>query len=222
MKKISVFIICLCCIFLPLGACKSAFTLTPFVTELRCNLYEGRSETHALRCAFGYTSRKQAKSNEDDKVYGLTFKLLDQETSNAEYSVGINYDGQEKKAVFSLNPVTHSQIAFIELDQNFALNEFSVTLFSAGERQEILLQTIVPTDTITYERALSSLYENQTSLIDEYKNQDGEFSASIAQRIIVKDGKAYWYVGISEQVDKTKALLIDGVTGEVLAIREVL
>ena len=41
-------------------------------------------------------------------------------------------------------------------------------------------------------------------------------------RIIVKDGKAYWYAGLSDGKDFLKALLIDGVSGEILATRTVL
>ena len=40
-------------------------------------------------------------------------------------------------------------------------------------------------------------------------------------RIIVKKEKPYWYIGLINQDGTTKALLVDGFSGEVLAIRKI-
>ena len=47
----------------------------------------------------------------------------------------------------------------------------------------------------------------------------GEIFTSV--KVIVKDDKPYWYVGIASGGGNLKALLIDGFSGEVLAIREI-
>ena len=40
-------------------------------------------------------------------------------------------------------------------------------------------------------------------------------------RVIVKDQLPYWYVGFASGNEQLKALLVDGINGEVLAIREI-
>ena len=49
---------------------------------------------------------------------------------------------------------------------------------------------------------------------------NGAFGAEITLRVFVNNEKPYWYVGLVRGEHKVVALLIDGVTGDVLAIRE--
>ncbi len=224
MKKFSVILFSVCLLFTLacVGGCSKTFSLKPFVNELRSDIYEGQSENYNIRVAFGFNKHKKERADGSDKIYGLTFKLLDKETDSAEYSVSVEYDGQTKKTIFSFNPVSHSLVAFIELDENFNQKQFDATIYNAGQNEKVTLTSVLPANTITYESALNHLYEQQTALIDSYKNQDGEFSAQLQLRVIVKDQKSFWYVGITESMEHTKALLVDGITGEVLSIREIL
>ena len=66
------------------------------------------------------------------------------------------------------------------------------------------------------------LSSEQGALIETYKNENGEFSGEISERIIVKNEKPYWYVGLLNGKGGTKALLIDGLNGEILAVREII
>ena len=52
-------------------------------------------------------------------------------------------------------------------------------------------------------------------------DQDGNFNAELYMRVIVKDQLPYWYVGFASGNEQLKALLVDGINGEVLAIREI-
>ena len=83
------------------------------------------------------------------------------------------------------------------------------------------MKSVVPTNTISYEKALDNLYNNQSHLINAYTDKDGNFNAEIYMRVVVKNDKSFWYIGIANGNNNLKALLIDAVTGEVKAIREI-
>ena len=88
--------------------------------------------------------------------------------------------------------------------------------------EEVRLRSVVPPTAITCDKALEILSSEQGALIETYKNENGEFSGEISERIIVKNEKPYWYVGLLNGKGGTKALLIDGLNGEILAVREII
>ena len=78
----------------------------------------------------------------------------------------------------------------------------------------------MPENAISYKKALESFESKQPALIQNY-TVNGTFIGEIAMRIIVKDGAPYWYLGLIDSNGKTKALLIDGTNGNILAIKDV-
>ena len=119
-----------------------------------------------------------------------------------------------------MDPVKDIVSAMVEIE-NFNLKEFIVTISFGGERHEILLKSIVPENTISYLTALDHLYNKQSDLIKAFSDENKNFNAEIHIRIVVKNEKPYWYVGIASGNERLKAMLIDGFSGELLAVREV-
>ena len=105
--------------------------------------------------------------------------------------------------------------------ENFSEKEFTVTVFGNGKSEAVTLTSILPKNTISYQKALDCLYDEQKELIEFYQDKNGSFNAEINVRILVKNDKPYYYVGIASGNEKLKALLIDGISGKVLAIREI-
>jgi len=222
MKKFTVFLLpMLFCLFLFSG-CEQNKTLDQNVSELKCDVFMGESENYALKASYGF---KEIQSSLDDqannKIYALTFRLLNVQTDDVSYSVLVNYNGTDYKSEFKLNPVSHSVTANVEIE-NFNLKEFNASIFCASKKETVKMQSILPEGTITYSEALNYLQQNQADLLNNYTDEDGNFAGKIHTRVLVKDDKPYWYVGLISKDDNLKALLIDGFTGEVLAIREVL
>ena len=92
---------------------------------------------------------------------------------------------------------------------------------SAGVTETVTMTSIIPDKTISYSTALNHLVQKQQSLVAHYTTDDGVFTAEIYARILVNDGAPYWYIGIASGNNNLKALLVDGITGEILAIREI-
>ncbi len=212
---------CLCFCTLIFMGCKSQNPLISSVSELRSDIFSGSNENFTLKAQYGF---KETPYHNDGKVssrvYLLTFKLVDKEIDDISYSITLDYNSSSYSANFKLNPVSSKVIAQMEID-NFNLKEFTVNLCYGNNTEQILMKSVVPTNTISYEKALDNLYNNQSHLINAYTDKDGNFNAEIYMRVVVKKDKSFWYIGIANGNNNLKALLIDGVTGEVKAIREI-
>lgn len=201
--------------------CKPTNPLYDHVSELRSNIFQGSNDDYVIRAAYGYREKPYSNDGEKhDHEYKLMFKLIDKETDDVTYTVSLTYQGQEYKSDFSLNPVKHDLVAEISID-NFCLKEFEINISTASTTKTFKLKSILPENTISYTTALDYLYKNQRAMIDALTDENGNFNAEIFERITVKNGKPYWYIGIATGHGNLKALLIDGFTGETLAIREI-
>lgn len=225
MKKFICFfvstLIILGCLFC-FTSCSKTTQLENNLCELRSDIFTGKLDDISINACYGFRETPFGVDNKiNQRVYALQFKLLNLETTDTTYSIKLNFLEKEYSAQFKLHPVTHSLTAFIEIE-NFNSKEFSVLLCCGDDQREITLSSIVPKNTLSYTQALESLQSNCPDLIKSFKDENGTFLAEVFMRIIVKNDKAYWYVGLAKNKDYLKALLIDGATGEVLAIREVL
>lgn len=206
---------------LSLGGCEKNDLLSSSVSELRRDIFYGESQNYSVKASYGFREKPYVN---DGKVgaleNALVFKLLNKETDEATYTVVLELDGKTYSADFSRNPMLDSVTATLIVDE-FSLKTFTVTVKSAAESEKVTLTSLLPENTIGYEDALSALESEQSELIKSYTDADGNFTAEIYMRVIVKDEKPYYYVGFASGNDKLKALLVDGVTGKTLAIREI-
>ena len=145
---------------------------------------------------------------------------MGKETDAATYTLSFNCDGETYDATFKLNPVKNSLTASIEI-ADFTEKEFTVTVRSSSSSEQVTLKSTLPNGPLSFSDALLHLQKDQEKLISHYFDQDGNFNAELYMRVIVKDELPYWYVGFASGNEQLKALLVDGINGEVLAIREI-
>jgi hypothetical protein len=78
----------------------------------------------------------------------------------------------------------------------------------------------LPENTLTLNEVLLKVEKSQEVLINSYYS-DANFNAEIYARVLVKNDRPFYYIALAN--GKTlKAFLVDGLTAEVLAIREVI
>ncbi len=215
--------ITLFCALLPLisSGCQRPNPLIEKVSELRSNVYRGECQYFTLRATYGFKETPYVSDgNLGEKVYSLEFKIEGHTSINVQTIVILERNGNEYRQEFKLDPVTHSVKAKIEIE-DFSEKTFTVTVLYGSTTSTIELRSIVPENAIDYKTALESLYNEQSSLISKYLDDDKNFIGEITARILVKDNHPYWYVGLTSSSGELKALLIDGITKEVLAIREI-
>ena len=225
MKKVRFFALFLCLIssipFVVFSGCSKTNPLYDYVSELRLNLYQGSCEDFTLKAGYGFRENPYHNDGEvSKKVYQLTFRLLNKDIDDITYTLKLNFNSQTYSGTFALDPISNAVTTKIEVE-NFNLNEFTVTLSYGGTEKEIIMTSLLPQGTITYQTALDKLHRNETALINAFTDQNGKFTAEIYMRIIVKEQKPYWYIGFANGNDRLKAMLMDGFTGELLAVREV-
>ncbi len=221
LKLYTILFLLFSCLLFTLFGCKKSMDLSPFVSELKTQIYSSESEEFKLTASYGF---KEKHYNSDGKiserVYVLAFRLLDKQSDNVSYSLLFDYNGVNYKTNFKLNPVSHVLLAVIEIE-NFNEKEFTVTLAFSSKSVNLAMKSCVPDQTITYQNALSILQKNQPELIKLYLNENNIFCGEIILRILIKESHSYWYVGLCDKDGNLKALLLDGFTGEVLAIRQI-
>ena len=217
MKKFAVYFVMVCCLSLLFSSCKKQEFLDEYVEELRSNCFVNIDGDISLKANYGFS--KSDKANPDLKVYTLTFMLLDPVQENITYSITLNHNDKEYVENFKLNPIKHNLCATFNID-GFSKNEFSIILSFGSENRTIKMQSSLPKDTLSPSNALKILQKQQSQLLSSYYDQNGNFSATIILRVLIKDQKPYWYVGLKKQ-DSLKALLIDGINGNLLAVRDV-
>jgi hypothetical protein len=209
------------CFPLVFSACAKQNVLLNSISQLRCNLYQGETENFKLKAGYGFTEQPFVNDGKVGRTINqLTFKLVDKETEQATYSLSFDFNGISYNGDFKLSPITDTLTCTIEID-NFYEKEFTVKLSFGGQNEDITLKSIIPENTISYNTALDYLASSQNTIISHYINQDGIFNAEIYLRVLVKDGKPFWYVGIASGGDNLKAFLIDGISGEILAVRDI-
>ena len=222
MKKLPLIFAVIFSVILTFCGCKEQNSLDKYVSELRSDYFISQNSQFNLKGGYGFIEAHRENDGEvDKKIHLLSLRLLGVEDQNVTYHASLDYQDKEYKATFKLNPVTHAMTAVMEIE-NFTLKEFTVKITSASDSHEITMRSALPDRTIDYHTALKILNEKQSELIKSYFDQNGNFLAEICARVIVKDQKPYWYIGLSDKSGNLKALLIDGLSGEVLAVREVL
>lgn len=209
MKKFCLFVLCLLTPFLV--ACENTPNYLENVVELRTNLFEGESASYKIRASYGRVN----------DIYKLAFRLIDNYNNDITYTLSFTHQEKDYNLTFLINPIKHALTAETEIE-NFDDNSFTVKIKVGSDVEEVSLRSIVPENTISAIDALLSVKQNQSALWDNYLDNNGNFTAEIIERIIVKNGKPFWYVGFINSDKTLKALLVDGFTGEILAMRNVI
>ena len=215
--KLPIFILCF--LLMLFSGCKSEPTLDKYVSELRSNCYQSVDSDLNVTASYGYVEKlPNLDGKTTQRIYALVLRLKDISNENVTYHVALTFNGKEYKNTFRLNPVTHTLSTIIPVD-NFNVSEFNLNISYSSTNQLIKMKSTLPKGTISYSKALLYLQKHQSALVNTYY-LNGEFNAEICLRVLVKDNHPYWYVGLSN-AESTKALLIDGLSGEVLAVRDI-
>lgn len=215
-KFLLIFILPTLMAFSCLFGCNKALDLMPYVTELKSDIFTSQNSSYNLKANYGY------KTYNGTKIYNLTFIFMDNNNilANVTYSISLDYNGVTYKKSFTYSPVSHNFVAKLEVP-NFIEKEFNVSLLFSSENINITMKSCLPENTISPSTALKNLVEKQPSLIKTYLTDTNIFLGEITLRVLVKDEKPYWYIGLFDEQGNLKALLIDGFTGDLLAIREI-
>ena len=200
-----------------LFGCEKKSILLPFVSELRSEIFEGKSENFSIKAHYGY---RETPYLNDGKVspysYELTFFLMGNVQNNVSYSLELCPFNEKVDFEVTNNGTLKASYKVKE----FSEKSFGVILCYSTESEKITLTSILPENTLTLNEVLLKVEKSQEVLINSYYS-DANFNAEIYARVLVKNDRPFYYIAFAN--GKTlKAFLVDGLTAEVLAIREVI
>ena len=222
-KKFTKLVLCFCLSItcFTCSACKKTIDLSQYLSQLITQVYRSVDSKYNLKATYGFN---ESPSVSDGKIatkkYFLSFILKDIIADEQEYLLNFTLKEQTFNKKFVWDGVKSAFSCKLEVN-DFNLLDFEVTISCADDTQVVKMQSILPKDTIDYKKALNCVYSQQKDLIDSYFDQNGVFNGEIKQRIVIKDQKAYWYIGLTKGNGNVHALLVDGKNGNILAVREV-
>ena len=219
MKKLLISLSLAILIIFSFGACKKKTDLYSYVSEARTDILTGSTKTLSLKAETGFKESPLVLDGIKNKTsYYLTIYILDGYNDNVTYSLTFKLNNIEYKGTFELSKTNSKLLVSFQTDST--PNELTISLNSGNVSETVELKSIKPSTTKSPRDGLNSLLVSQPELLSNYL-VDGVFRGEIAVRLLVEENKAYYYVGLTDVNGKTKALLVNGETLEVLAIRQI-
>ncbi len=219
MKKVLCLILICFCLAGCFSGCKQSDDLSPYLSETRDAVYLGSGKEFSVKATCGTRENPLVLDGLVGEVKPYTtFTLLTEIDYNISVTVSFDFKATTYSGQFELSPVNSRMV--VSFDINGLGESFSVTINGKGinEKIDMVKQTVDGVKSPV--SAVNSLLLTQPDLIDSYR-VDGAFCAEISVRLIIENGSAYYYVGITDTKGKTIAFLLDGVSLETLAKREI-
>ena len=217
MRKLTAFILILYCLFALYG-CEKENPYLAYVSDLTQDVYVCETDAFTVKATYGFREEPFVNDGKaGERVYGYTF-TLNIIPDDVRRTVQFTFEKENYSAAFALDGVSNEYKAFVEINCRFE-KQFAATISTGAKKSELTFISELPNGCITYECALDILAATQQPLLNVYTTENG-FNAELYMRVFVKNGKPYWYVGIAQN-NKLKAFLMDGVSGDLLAVRDI-
>ena len=218
MKKIIALIFAL--LFIPcFCGCEKSQGLTLYLSEIRTDVLKGNSESYSLKANVYMAETPLLDDGKAGELTPYIKFFLNAEDLNAVYKIDFDIGEKRYSRDFSLDAFSGEFTATSEIEDT-EIKTLTVNIVCAGRTETITLNSVIPENTLTYTEVLEKVALNNPDLFDAYKNENGEFLAEIRLKVTEKEGKPYYFFGIIDGNNK-KAFLADGITAEVLAVRNV-
>lgn len=219
MNKFFIKIKWLLCLFFTISflfsfGCRKKENYKNYVFEYRSKIFCCKDYNN-LSAVYGYTYNEITKN----KDYILTFKLDEEDIINKTYTLSFSFNETDYKKDFTINPIKN-RLTLSFYIKDFDVNDFTVSLIVGSEVKTYSLYNAVPLDTKSLDDVLYMLFNGEQSFMSSYYDENGNFTAKLICRIILRDDYPYYYVGVYKE-GRIKAFLLDGKTLSFLAIKDV-
>ena len=168
-------------------SCKNNTDLSKYISDLREDVFIGEGETFTLQAHLG---KREEPFVQDGKIGlikpRLLIKIVNDFNKDTEVVANLVVNGENHVETFSFNPFANTLTAVFNVD-NFAPKTFDITLNFMDKSETITLNSIKPDNTLSLTKALDCLVKEQPTLINDYLNEQGEFTGEIFLRLLVND-----------------------------------
>ncbi len=218
MKKIRILLlttILVCC----LTSCQKQTDLTKYISEYRKNIFYGENENYKITATL--TERETPYCN--DGLCGNISPIFE-----VCVSTQLRENGQILS--FDIKGVNYSgELSFDNLKQCYKYSQTFTESLPANIDFKIISQNfesvvsskaVLPDNAISTDKILSIAMENYPDKVNALLS-NGVFQGEIQIRLIYEDENCYYYVGIVDKNKEINALLINAISGKVIATKTI-
>lgn len=199
-----------------LVACSAKTAEIENVSQLRYDLLTYEADKFTVVC---YPEIREKNFLSDgiagEKDLLLGFRFYPTNTVAECVSVSLEADGGTYTAEFDEKSGSDYKICEMQIP-TFNKSDLKCMLSVDGELYSVCLSSVKNADTITYTRAVNGIIETDAERLSAFKKNE-PYETRI--RLIENNGYNFWYVGFINPA-KTLSYLVDGATGEILAVKE--
>ena len=207
---LSLLILCL------ISGCKSAMDYTPYISELRSNIFLAEAEELSLRI---YAVDKEIPYKADGIAREKTTRLeayLHAPDGSKPCQLTVSFDDKDFCGEMSFDNVKAEYFFSCTLDVSKA-TELPCRIEYGDKTVEMSARSVCNESTLTASNILSILQEEEQELFSSMTDKYG-FAGEIYIRLIYENS-SYYYVGIVERSGTIHAFLLNAQSGKVLAKR---
>lgn len=188
--------------------------LMNYVSFSRSDIFVGEYKGEKI---YSYYETVENPRINDGIVGAKSSRLIFTISSEILGDLSLEYDGFTTP--FKYDEKSSKLVAIYPIE-NFDLVEFHATVRVENERESVKFSSILPSDTLTVNKALEKfLSAQETFLLSHFYG--GEFNGEITVKVSVFNGKVYYLLGVADKKDNYTAFLLDGITGELLSVKNV-
>ena len=203
-----------------LSSCASSTTLSMYVSQRRTGVYSGSAEEYSVTV---YAEERETPFITDGYVGEiknyLIVRIEKQGTALDNASIFITYDDVLVDASFTYNPLNGKYTLEQQVDRLPISKTLKVEIADKEKRVEVTLNSLVLDEVMDVNKVLKCVQNYDKQVVNSlFKN--GQIGAEIRVRLVCGEGRNYYYVGFANS-KKTIAYLVDALTGEVLAKKDV-
>lgn len=219
MKKTFLLVVTSICLAI-LSSCASSVSLSMYVSQRRTGVFNGEKDGYTVTV---YAEERETPFITDGYVGEMKNYLIIRLEKKGEAlnnaSVFISYDDVLVDSSFTYNPLNgkytvEEQVARLPISKTL-----KVEITDGENKVEIPLDSAVLDDVIDVNKALKHVQNYDKETVNNLFKK-GEPGVEIRVRLLCSDGRNYYYVGFAN-AKKTVAYLVDAVTGNVLAKKDI-
>ena len=199
------------------GACQKSVDYFSYVSELRSNLFLGKTEQFSLRV---YSVHKESPYLADGikrECVTRTEIHLVAPSGNENCHISFTVDGEEYAGDASFDNVKGEYYYAYPVDIS-ALQELDIFIEYGKTQTTLTARSVLTPDTLSPQTALQTLVSEEKELFDSLTDEYG-FAGEIHLRLLY-EGAPYYYIGIADRNGNTYAFLMNAVSGKILAKRQ--
>ena len=216
MKKIALCVVLL--LAFQFAGCKKNSEYEDKISQLRYDVLYGETDDFDVTA---YIEKREDPIFQDglvgEKINFLTFKIEFDKDIVLKSSPVIEFetDGIKYRKETEYKPLSDFVYCFFS-PKKLPDKKLNVKITTDEKSETITLISVKKKDTLTYKEALNSLIKSKTPSITEIF--DGKAPYEIKIRLIYSDGYDCYFIGV-ETKEKSVGFLLDGSTGEIIAIK---